>query len=70
MSKFSDRLGASKPKKEDSRKWEEVNIGVDCPKCAYFPDHVWYDRSSKKLKIECGLGHEEIIEMDLSWLMQ
>lgn len=69
MSKFSDRLGINKPK-EESNNWIEVNVGVTCPTCNEDPSQVWYDKSSKKLKLLCEEGHEDIIEMDLSWLIR
>ena len=69
MSKFSDRLGPTKPNKEDPDKWQEVSIGVWCT-CGRDSEQVWYDKTSKKVKILCESGHEEILDMDLSWLMR
>lgn len=68
MSKFSEKLGSGKPK-EKPNNWQEIEIGIDCS-CGDDQEQVWYDKSSKKVKTLCIEGHEDIIEMDLSWLIR
>lgn len=68
MSKFADKLGPGKPKPVNDN-WKEIDIGISCS-CDDDLEKVWYDKSSKKVKTLCVEGHEDIVEMDLSWLMR
>lgn len=67
MSKFGDKLGKAKPRSNTQDNWKEVSIGILCS-CGADSEKVWYDKSSKKVKLLCDAGHEEILNMELPWL--
>jgi len=68
MTNLDDILHAGKPA-ERKKPGVQIDIEMYCPTCNTSAHTVYYDKDSKKVWTYCDNGHDEVSEMDLSWLV-
>ncbi len=68
MASLDDILGSGKTPKK-TKPGQLIDIEMSCPICNTSADQVYYDRESKKVYTYCSNDHEEVSEIDLSWLI-
>lgn len=64
MNKFDEIFESKEPEKFG----EELFIDIRCEQCNMAADQVFYNKATKKVKTVCDVGHEAILDIDLSWM--